>query len=51
VPWSGVICASILDTISVKHVVIAVGFKYFKYVPPDLAQRLPEARCARATRG
>ncbi len=32
------------DSIAAKHVVIAVGFKYFKHVPSDIAERLPAGR-------
>ena len=34
------------DAISAKHVVIAVGFKYFKHLPRELTERLPAARWA-----
>jgi len=30
--------------ISARHVVIAVGFKYFKYLPPEMVERVPEGR-------
>jgi cation diffusion facilitator CzcD-associated flavoprotein CzcO len=29
------------QTIVAKHVVLAVGFKYFKHLPPELVKRLP----------
>jgi hypothetical protein len=32
------------ETISAQHVVIAVGFKYFKHLPPELIERLPAGR-------
>jgi FAD-dependent urate hydroxylase len=31
-------------TLSADHVVIAVGFKYFKHLPPELIERLPVGR-------
>ena len=31
-------------TIVAKHVVLAVGFKYFKHLPPELVKRLPADR-------
>ena len=34
------------QTISAQHVVIAVGFKYFKHLPPELIERLPAGRYA-----
>jgi FAD-dependent urate hydroxylase len=33
-------------TISAQHVVIAVGFKYFRHLPPDLVEGLPAGRYA-----
>jgi thioredoxin reductase len=40
----GRFCAAMANgqTISARHVVIAVGFKYFSHLPPDLVERLPE---------
>ena len=32
------------QTILAKHVVLAVGFKYFKHLPPELVKRLPLGR-------
>ena len=32
--------------ITAKHVVVAVGFKYFKHLPRELTERLPAGRCA-----
>jgi cation diffusion facilitator CzcD-associated flavoprotein CzcO len=32
------------QTIVAKHVVLAVGFKYFKHMPPELVKRLPPGR-------
>ena len=32
------------ETIAAKFVVVAVGFEYFKHVPPELAGLLPEGR-------
>jgi cation diffusion facilitator CzcD-associated flavoprotein CzcO len=32
------------DTIVARNVVVAVGFKYFKHVPEELARRLPAGR-------
>jgi thioredoxin reductase len=34
------------QTINAKHVVIAVGFKYFKHLPPEVIERLPAGACA-----
>jgi len=34
------------EAIAAKHVVIAVGFKYFKHLPRELTERLPAGRWA-----
>jgi cation diffusion facilitator CzcD-associated flavoprotein CzcO len=34
------------ETIIAQHVVIAVGFKYYKHLPPELIERLPASRSA-----